>query len=132
MNTKIDTKCQFLYSLNPISGELQVFGETQFNSNNDYELLLLSDAQAYYNGSTRFTNNDAIEIIQSTSSLLYFSNSTLFGGNYVMQIIALYPKLSYLVLLGNANVTFSNNIVRDEMIQPSLPVLFVSVLCTRK
>ena len=99
------------------SGELQFIGETELNSNNDYELLLLSDAQVYFNGSTRFTNNNAIEIIQSTSSQLYFSNSTLLEGNDVMQIITLYPKLFYLLLLGNANVTFSNNIVHDEMIK---------------
>ena len=111
----ITTDCYTLISLT--SGQILFTGVTEFSSNFNYELLLISNAQVYFNGSTRFTNNDAIEIIQSSSSLLYFSNSTLFEGNDVVQIITLYPKLSYLVLLGNANLTFSNNIVRNEMIE---------------
>ena len=33
------------------------------------------------------------------------------------QIFNLHPELSFLVLLGNANLTFRNNIVRNEMIK---------------
>ena len=99
------------------NGIIYFTGYTEFNSNNNYQLLLLLNAQVHFNGSTRFTSNNAIEIIQSLSSILCFSNSKSFENNDVMQIINLYPKLSYLLLLVSANLFFSNNIARNEMIK---------------
>jgi len=99
------------------NGRIDFTGITDVSYNDNYQILLLLDAQVHFNGSTIFTNNDAIEIIQSWSSLLHFSNNILFEHNYVIQIVTLYPKLSYLLLLGNANLTFSNNIVCNEMIE---------------
>jgi len=116
-NTEIlTTNVYTLVSLT--NGQIFFTGNNNISLNIVYDLIKLQDGQMYLNGFMNFSNNHATEIIHLSSSILCFSDNTVFYCNDCDQLITLYdPVFNYIKLLGSAELIFTSNSVRNEIIK---------------
>ena len=90
-------------------------------------LISLQSAKLYFNEITKFIENKLTDgdIVHLSSSMLTFSNDTLFDRNVCNRLFFLNCEMCYVTLLGNANLTLSNNLIlrglTDLPIRTNLP-----------